>query len=177
LEISGLQIETLKEVRFGPKKEAVLQKNGGPTEIILRFFLCFSDFSGFFPSQAVAFQRQAAIPLLPKKSCLKTYRRFFVRSRMCHNRPMNDEKFNGQWAGRIPRHRDSAANVGSKGPEFTRPPAAIQTRIDPAAKCNSALPNCSQYKPVQVSTSEYQKMKNVFAPIFLPFRARAGRPL
>jgi hypothetical protein len=78
---------------FCPKIGAILQKNGGPTEIILHFFQSFHELLGFFPSQAVAFQPQAAIQPLPKKSCLKTYRRFFVRPGMCHHRRMNDDKF------------------------------------------------------------------------------------
>jgi len=41
--------------------------------------------------QAIAFQPQAAAKTLQKKSCLKTYRRFFVRSAMCHNRRVNVE--------------------------------------------------------------------------------------
>jgi hypothetical protein len=48
-----------------------------------------------FPLQSVASQGQAAIKTLQKKSCLKTYRRFFVRSGLCHNRPMNGKTV--QW--------------------------------------------------------------------------------
>jgi hypothetical protein len=46
---------------------------------------------GFCQSQAIAFQQQAAIPPLQKKSCQKHYRRFFVRFGLCHNRRMNVE--------------------------------------------------------------------------------------
>jgi hypothetical protein len=74
---------------FWPKIGAILQKNGGSTEIILHFFSRFPGFLGFVPLQAIASQGQPAIKTLPKKSCLKTYRRFFVRSGLCHNRRMN----------------------------------------------------------------------------------------
>src|SRR5208282_5521826 len=49
----------------------------------------FPVFSCFFHLQAVAFQRQPPIRHLQKKSCLKHYRRFFVRPAMCHHRPIN----------------------------------------------------------------------------------------
>jgi hypothetical protein len=71
---------------FWPKIEAILQKNGDPTKNISHFFSRFSCFPGFFHLQAIAFQRQAPLQPLPKKSCPKHYRRFFVRSGMCHNR-------------------------------------------------------------------------------------------
>jgi hypothetical protein len=80
---------------FWPEIGAILQKNRGPTEIILHFFSCFLGFLGFFPLQAVDGQAQAAIRTLQKKSCLKTYRRFSVRSAMCHNRRMRVE--NNNW--------------------------------------------------------------------------------
>jgi len=54
---SNLQISALKRDCFCPKIEAILQKNGGLTEIILHFFSRFPCFLGFFPLQAVAFQR------------------------------------------------------------------------------------------------------------------------
>jgi hypothetical protein len=94
LAISNLQITRPDKGRFCPKKRGVLQKNGGPTEIISHFFSRFFGFWGFPPSQAVAFQPQAAIRPLQKKSCLKTYRRFSVRSGMCHNRRVNVENDN-----------------------------------------------------------------------------------
>jgi hypothetical protein len=80
----------LKQVCFWPKNKAVLQKNGGPTEIILHFFSRFPGLLGFFALQAIAFQPQAAIQPFQKKSYQKHYRRFFVRSAMCHNRRMNE---------------------------------------------------------------------------------------
>ena len=76
---------------FRRKNRGHLQKNRGPTEIILHFFSSFSFFSGFFPLQAVAFQRQAPLAPLQKKSCLKTDGRFSVRPGMCHNRPVKVE--------------------------------------------------------------------------------------
>jgi hypothetical protein len=86
---SHLQTMPPKQARFWPKIEGLLQKNGGPTETILHFLSRFPDLLGLFPLQSVASQGQAAIKTLPKKSCLKTYRRFFVRSGLCHNRRMN----------------------------------------------------------------------------------------
>jgi hypothetical protein len=50
---SNLQAMPLIKVRFCPKNEAVLQKIGGPTGIILHFFSRFSYFSWFVPLQAV----------------------------------------------------------------------------------------------------------------------------
>jgi hypothetical protein len=48
LETSSLQIANPKAVRFWPKKRAILQKIGGPTEIISHFFSCFHGFWDFF---------------------------------------------------------------------------------------------------------------------------------
>jgi hypothetical protein len=90
---SNLQSARLIKGCFWPKNGAVWQKIEGPTEIILHFFLCFPGFCRCLHLQAVAFQPQAAIPPLPQKSRLKTYRRFFVRPGICHNPRMNDEKF------------------------------------------------------------------------------------
>ena len=90
---------------FWPKNGAILQKNEGPTEIILHFFSRFSGFSGFFPLQAIAVQRQAAIQPLQKKSYLKTYRRFFVRSGICHNRRMRVENINWKTGRRAEKRR------------------------------------------------------------------------
>jgi hypothetical protein len=78
LTISHLQISP-------PKTRPFLQENGSLREIILHFFLRFFCFLGFFPLQAIAFQPQAAFQPLPKKSCQKHYRRFYVCSRMCLN--------------------------------------------------------------------------------------------
>ncbi len=82
---SNLQTMPLSKVCLWLKKEAILQKNGGPTEIILHFVLRFPCFLGFVPSQAVALQRPAPIQPLPKKSCLKTDGRFSLPSGICHN--------------------------------------------------------------------------------------------
>jgi len=75
----------LNQARFWPKKEAFLQKKVGSTEIILHFFSRFLVLWGFFPLQTIGWQPLTAIRPLQKKSCLKTYRRFFVRSGMCLN--------------------------------------------------------------------------------------------
>jgi hypothetical protein len=82
---SNLQTVRQKGVCFCPKNEPVLQKNEGPTEIILHFFLCFSGFLGLFPLQPLVSEPLAPAQLLPKKSCQKHYRRFFARSGMCLN--------------------------------------------------------------------------------------------
>jgi hypothetical protein len=95
LEISRLQITRPIKVCFWLKNQALLQKNRGPTEIILHFFLYFPCFLGFIPPQAIAFQPQAMIRPLQKKSYQKHYRRFFVRSGMCQNRRMNESTV--QW--------------------------------------------------------------------------------
>ncbi len=55
-----------KQARLWPKNRGLLQKNRGPTEIILHFFSSFYVFWGLFPLQAIAFQRQAAIQPLQK---------------------------------------------------------------------------------------------------------------
>jgi len=88
---SNLQTMPLFIVCFWPKNEAIWQKNGGPTETILHFFSRFSSFSGFFPLQPVVSEPLAPLQPLPKKSCRKHYRRFFVRSALCHNRRMTVE--------------------------------------------------------------------------------------
>jgi len=66
LEISNLQTMLLKGAFFWPKIRAILQKNRGPAETILHFFLCFFRFLGFFQSQALVFQASMAIPPLQK---------------------------------------------------------------------------------------------------------------
>jgi len=91
LEISHLQTMPLPRLRFWPKNRALLQKNRGPTEIIFHFFLRFPSFWGLSPLQPIASQRPATNQPLRKKSCQKHYRRFFVRSRLCHHRRVNVE--------------------------------------------------------------------------------------
>jgi hypothetical protein len=93
---SSLQTVPSKQDCFWPKYGAILQKNRAVRESFLRFFSRFSVFGGFFPLQPIAFQRQAPLHPLQKKSCQKHYGRFSVRSKMCHNRRMNDEKFKVQ---------------------------------------------------------------------------------
>ncbi len=103
------------------------QKNQGPTKNILHFFLSFFGFLEFFPLQPIAFQPQAAIRPLQKKSCLKTDGRFSVCSGICHNRPMNDGIVQWEMGREKPRrHSDRPAYAGPKDSEFTRPPTAIQ---------------------------------------------------
>ncbi len=78
--------------------EGVLQKNRGPTEIILHFFSRFFCFLGFFPLQALDWQPPAATQPLQKKSCLKTDGRFSVRTGLCHN-PRMDVEMTGRNEG------------------------------------------------------------------------------
>jgi hypothetical protein len=123
---------------FWPKNGAILQKIGGPTKTILHFFSRFSGCLGFFHLQAVASQGQAAIKTLQKKSCLKTYRRFFVRPAMCHNRPMNGKVVQWEMGREKPAAQSQARKRRLEKPGFNRPPAAIQPL------------------PVAVSTSQYK---------------------
>jgi hypothetical protein len=88
---NSLQMTPLKSLCFCPKIRGLLQKNKGPTEIILNFFSCFLGFSAFLTLQAVVFQPLTAFQPLPKKSCQKHYGRFFVRFGMCHNRRVKVE--------------------------------------------------------------------------------------
>jgi hypothetical protein len=84
LDFSNLPIPPFKIRPF-------LQKKRGRTQEKRHFFLRFPCFLGFCALQAVAFQGQAAIQPLQKKSCLKTDGRFSVCSGMCHNRRMTVE--------------------------------------------------------------------------------------
>jgi hypothetical protein len=89
----------------------------------LRFFSPFSGFPGLFQSQPIAFQGQAAIRPLQKKSCQKHYRRFSVRSKMCHNRRVSERQFNPPPSGR------DAAIVAEPFPALFRC-ASIHVRRD-----------------------------------------------
>jgi hypothetical protein len=65
-------------LQISPRKNSsLLQKNGGLAETILHFAVRFFGFLRFLSSQAIAFQQQAPIQTITKKSYLKTYRRFF----------------------------------------------------------------------------------------------------
>src|SRR5580658_1786924 len=66
----------------------LLQKNTALTATISHFFCSCFDFCGSIALQRVARQRQARIQPLPKKSSLKSYRRFFAFSDQCQNRPV-----------------------------------------------------------------------------------------
>jgi hypothetical protein len=128
LETSNLQTMRLINACFWRKIKAVLQKNRGLLENILHFFSRFPGFLGFFPLQSVASQGQAAIKTLQKKSCLKTYRRFFVRSGLCHNRPMNGRIVHWEMGREKPTagRRDHVAHpaaAASSGPVPVRPPS------------------------------------------------------
>ena len=118
---NNLQITPPNRDRFWPENAGLLQKNQGPTEIILNFFSRFFCFWGFFPLQAVAFQPQAAIQPLQKKSCLKTDGRFSLRPGVCHNRRVNVET-----TGRNVSFRGARASR-------TRCLASRQTHLRPAS--------------------------------------------
>jgi hypothetical protein len=64
---SNLQIPTQKMDRFCPKNRGFLQKNRGPTEIILHFFSCFFQFLGILPVANPCFSMTNANPTPPKK--------------------------------------------------------------------------------------------------------------
>ncbi len=68
---SNLQIMRLIKVCFWLINGGLLQKNGGPVEIILHFFSSFSVVSCFFPLQPVALQRQPPIQPLQKNRAEK----------------------------------------------------------------------------------------------------------
>jgi hypothetical protein len=69
--------------------EAVWQKNEGSALKKIHFFLCFFSFSGIFVAQTVEVQAQPPTGPLQKKSCLKTYGRFFRFWEMWQNRRVN----------------------------------------------------------------------------------------
>jgi hypothetical protein len=75
-------MSSLNDGSFWRKKGSLWQKKRGLSENISHFFLSFFGFLGFCALQTVAFQGQAAIKPLPKKSCQKTYGRFFVFFRL-----------------------------------------------------------------------------------------------
>jgi hypothetical protein len=79
-------MEPVNDAGFLRKKGALWQKNRGSAENISHFFSCFFDFLGFLASQLIALQEQTRIQTPPKKSYLKTYRRFFGFSKLCQNR-------------------------------------------------------------------------------------------
>ncbi len=96
-------------------------------------------FSEFFPSQAIAFQRQAPIRPLPKKSCLKTDGRFSLRSGMCHNRRMKVattgryERFRGARASRTRCLASRQTHLRSLSHRLRRHPAHFGPRNDSSA--------------------------------------------
>jgi hypothetical protein len=117
---------------------------------------------GFFLSQPIDFQSQASLQPLQKQSYLKSYRRFFVRSAMCHNRRMNVEMTD---RCEVPGSACASRAVVGVPPNtpvlifcFRTPTGKRRPRAG-ARNCNSAQPGSSWYKPVQVSTSEYNQKK------------------
>ena len=138
----------------------------GPTENILHFFSSFLGFWEYFPLQAVDFQPQPAIRTLQKKSYRKHYRRFYVRSGMCHNRRVNDEKFKVQsskfygirpsnrpgWRRRQPsRRRNTTLMPSGKHQRLSVPsvPCALSQRFAqnrPAIKPNQTQSNLINVK-------------------------------
>jgi hypothetical protein len=124
------------------EQDPLLQKNGGPAEIILHFFSHLPCFVGFLPLQAPDFTRHALIRPLQKKSRLKTYRRFFVRPAMCHNRRMN---------GRIVQWEMGREKPAAQRQDRIR--RLERTAIQPAGLLQFSP---AQLQSVQVSTSEYE---------------------
>jgi hypothetical protein len=122
----------------------------------LHFFLRFSSFLGLFPSQPVVSRQLASAHPLPRKSCQKHYRRFFVRSALCHNQGMNERTV--QWeTGRqsIASVTDGRDGSPSRPPVLAGAVASARrpypfparrhspiTREKPATNCNSARPDC-----------------------------------
>jgi hypothetical protein len=140
------------------KKGAILQKNRGPAEIILHFFSRFPVFLGLFSSQAFAFQQQAAIQTLTKKSCPKSDGRFSVRSGICYNRCMTVVQ-----SGRIEGCRRWTA--------VKRPPALHTKRFGlrngssafgrrPESDAAAQPPETAiQPRPLSASTSQYKSVQ------------------
>jgi hypothetical protein len=90
-------------LQISPRKIRPLwQQNRGFRWNILHFFSCFFTSLGFIPPQAIASQGSASIQPLQKKSCRKTYGRFFVFSicatmeAMMNNDHANVRKFLSQ---------------------------------------------------------------------------------
>jgi hypothetical protein len=158
-----LQISPLKIRPF-------LQKNRGPTEIILRICTPFSRFSGFSQSQALDLQPQAAIQPLQKKSCLKHYRRFFDCSRMCHNRRVNVEltgRNEGSAGWTAVKRRQPSLTMKSENPQRPYPshfipfvpsvPSVFSPRVDQTARTLAQIkPNQTQSNPIKVKTRSQQ---------------------
>ena len=120
---SSLQTVPSKQDRFWPINGAISQKNGGPMKFILHFFSHFPDFLGFFLLQAVDFKPQPPLQPLQKKSCQKHYRRFYVRSAICHNRCMNVEMtvWEQGCAGSVAFRRQPALTMKSDNPQRPSP--------------------------------------------------------
>jgi len=187
LVINNLQVPS-------PKIRPFWQKNRGPTEIILRICTRFSAFPGFFPLQAIAFQRQAPIQPLQKKSCLKHYRRFFGCSGMCHNRRMTVEMTgrNEGCAGWMAFCRPPGPMMKSGNPRRPYPssrshssdwshPSFLHALIKPPGHwpgSNPIKPNQTQSNPIKVKTGFQQ---GLIGPEggpnrqFLPLLAGPGR--
>ncbi len=132
LKLNYLQIQVLRSGCFCPKIEAVLQKNGGPTEIILHFFSRFPGFLGCFPLQAIAIQPQAPLRPLQEKSCQKTYHRFFVHSALCHNRRVNERTVQWEKIREKPRGGPPGRCSASKDMASTR---MFHTRLNRPTQC------------------------------------------
>jgi hypothetical protein len=84
---SRLSIDSKKGVFFG----LFCRKTGVRAKQNDTLFCVFTDCWDCFGLQVVAYEQQAPAELLQNKSCLKTYRRFFIRSGMCFNKPVKVE--------------------------------------------------------------------------------------
>jgi hypothetical protein len=67
------------------------RKTGVRHKLFNTLLCVFTGFWDCLALQVVVYESQAAAGHLQNKSCLKTYRRFFVRSRMCLNKPVKVE--------------------------------------------------------------------------------------
>jgi len=151
---SSLQISPLK-------KGSLWQKNRGPAKTILRICTPFSCFSAFFPPQPVAFQRQPPVRPLPKKSCQKHYGRFFVFAGMCHNRHVNERKFNPPPSGRdtalvAEPPRLCSVALQSMFAGITARPVAGASLSSLPSFASFAKPPAIQPLPISVNIGEYQ---------------------
>jgi len=127
---------------------------------LLCVFTCFWDSRLF---QTLAPQGEPALGRLQNKSCLKTYRRFFVRSGMCLNDPMKvvmtgrDEGCGRRAVPRAiallstpPSKAHQSETCGSKRRPISVPSRrrdAIRCNFD-ESRCNPTQPNCNSRRGI-----------------------------
>jgi len=119
---------------------------------LLCVFTCFWDSRLF---QTLAPQGEPAGGRLQNKSCLKTYRRFFVRSGMCLNDPMKVE-MTGRDEGRGRRAALRAQAIPSAPPTTAlqsescgskRRPVSVPSRRRDAIRCDFDESRCNPTQP------------------------------